>query len=173
MTKAMDWLRARVPGFGKLTQEERDAIVDFSLLWTLFEARLLDTNASPENICRMVDAWYQTGALKTDIYREELAYFRLRYFANGEFTDHFKHLHLRPPDRETPIREVLNGSNDTARDCVKACLIIVYRYRNNLFHGMKWDYELRDQLQNFTAATNIVLRALEHFHVLEGPRIEE
>lgn len=38
---SMQWLLARVPGFNNLSDEERSAIVDFSLLWSLFEARIL------------------------------------------------------------------------------------------------------------------------------------
>jgi hypothetical protein len=38
---SMQWLLAKAPGFGDLTGEERSAIVDFSLLWSLFEARIL------------------------------------------------------------------------------------------------------------------------------------
>ncbi|MET4218881.1 hypothetical protein ABIB00_004102 [Bradyrhizobium sp. LB14.3] len=33
--------------------------------------------------------------------------------------------------------------------------------RNNLFHGAKWAYGLRDQRENFTHANNVLMRLLE------------
>ena len=40
-------------------------------------------------------------------------------------------------------------------------LMIVWRFRNNLFHGAKWAYQLRDQRENFTQANSILMRMLE------------
>ena len=42
-------------------------------------------------------------------------------------------------------------------------LTIIYRYRNNLFHGVKWGYELADQLHNFTHANNALMKALDRY----------
>jgi hypothetical protein len=33
--------------------------------------------------------------------------------------------------------------------------------RNNLFHGAKWAYGLRDQRENFTHANTVLMRLLE------------
>jgi hypothetical protein len=37
---SMQWLLAKAPGFNDLSKEERSAIADFALLWSLFEARV-------------------------------------------------------------------------------------------------------------------------------------
>ena len=42
-----------------------------------------------------------------------------------------------------------------------ALLMIVWRLRNNLFHGAKWAYGLRDQRENFTHANSVLMRLLE------------
>ncbi len=42
-------------------------------------------------------------------------------------------------------------------------IIIVYRLRNNLFHGEKWSYYFKDQLGNFTHASTILMRTVELF----------
>ena len=39
--------------------------------------------------------------------------------------------------------------------------IVVYRIRNNLFHGMKWAYGMRGQLENFRHANAVLIKALE------------
>ena len=40
-------------------------------------------------------------------------------------------------------------------------LIVVYRLRNNLFHGLKWAYAIRGQHANFGNANTALARALE------------
>jgi hypothetical protein len=42
-----------------------------------------------------------------------------------------------------------------------AILIIVFRYRNNLFHGVKWHYRRHGQLANFIVANEILMKVLE------------
>ena len=46
-------------------------------------------------------------------------------------------------------------------EVVAVVLIIVYRYRKNLFHGVKWSYELRGQLENFMHANTILMQGIE------------
>ena len=54
---SMQWLLANAPGFNNLSEDERNAIVNFSLLWSLFEARILNNSGSSNRICNVVDAW--------------------------------------------------------------------------------------------------------------------
>ncbi len=42
------------------------------------------------------------------------------------------------------------------------CLIIVFRLRNNLFHGEKWSYHLRNQGDNFKYANNFLKSVMSH-----------
>ncbi|MBB3808731.1 hypothetical protein [Pseudochelatococcus contaminans] len=169
MTQITDWLRAKAHGFNHLSNEEVSAISDFSLLWALFESRLLNTEGSARSISDMVDDWQKDGTLDAPSFDPELGYFRQRYFANGAFTGHFDHLHLRKNDQEPLIRAVIDGSDNDPRDRVAAVLIIILRYRNNLFHGVKWQYKLAGQLGNFTAANTALMKVLDrHGALLEG-----
>jgi len=166
MTEVLDWLRARAHGFNHLSSEELNAISDFSLLWALFESRLLDTEGSARAICDVVNSWQRNGALDAASLDPELGYFRQRYFANGAFTDRFDHLHLRRNDHEALVRGVIDGSDNDPRNRVAAILIIVFRYRNNLFHGVKWQYKLAGQLANFTAAKAVLMKVLDQHGAL-------
>jgi hypothetical protein len=136
LTKALSWLETKAPGFNHLSTEERDAITDFSLLWGLFESRILNTRGSAQTICNAVEAWHTEGILEGNIFDQELDYFRHRYF-DGDFTHHFDGLHLRDADRKPMIRSVLDGSDLDYRHQIAIALIIVLRFRNNLFHGIK------------------------------------
>lgn len=169
MIKAVNWLRAKAPGFMRLTVEEQNAIGDFSLLWSLFENRILGSNGNARTICNAVRNWNQTGVLVATIFDEELAYFCDRYYASNTFTYHFDDLKLRDNDRREMVRAVLNGSDAAPQHRLATALIIVYRYRNNLFHGIKWQYELAGQLGNFNAANAVLMKALERYGGLALP----
>lgn len=157
----IDWLQTQVAGFGALSGEERAAIIDFSLLWSLFEARILDTHGSAQRICDAIQCWEDQRNLNAGEYDDEFAYFQNRYFSEGQFTDHFAHLNLRQNDCPDLVEGVLQGVRDSPVERVSAVFIIIWRYRNNLFHGPKWQYHLQGQEENFRNANSVLMKALE------------
>ena len=161
MRKSIAWLQARAPGFNHLSVEEIDAISDFSLLWSLFESRVLNAAGSARAICDAVDHWQNEGTLDAPMFEPELAYFRARYFEGGAVTHHFEHLHVPANALGEMVLAVIDGSNNDNRDRVAAVLIIIFRYRNNLFHGVKWQYKLAGQLENFTNANSALMKVLD------------
>jgi hypothetical protein len=158
---SMQWLLAKAPGFQALPESDRTAIFNFTFLWSLFEGQVMGKFARADLICAKVDEWRDAGTLEADQYAPELAYFRQRYFDNGAFTHHFPHLHLRPADQPAVVQSVLDGSNNDSRDQLLTVVMIVWRFRNNLFHGEKWAYQLQGQLANFTHANSVLMRLLE------------
>lgn len=155
------WLDRFAPGLQALSADERDAITHFSFLWTMFEARVLMTRASADAIINAAGRWAEDGHIAADAFRDELAYFRDRYVEDGDFTYHFDHLRLRRNDAPALVKKVLLGEDETPQQIAAAVLVIVYRYRNNLFHGVKWSYELQGQLDNFTHANAVLMQAIE------------
>ena len=143
------WLEARAPGFRDLPEPDRRAIFDFSFLWTLFEAQVMDNFASADRIRERIDEWTVGGTLEAELYDGELAYFRARYFAHGALTYRFSQLKLRAADHPKLVEAVVTGANNNPRDRMLALLMIVWRLRNNLFHGAKWAYGIADQHENF------------------------
>jgi hypothetical protein len=125
--------------------------------------------ARAEQIQQRIDAWTADGTLDADGYDAELAYFRNRYFDGNALTHHFPHLRLRPSDYPDLVRAVIEGANNNARDRMLGLLMIVWRLRNNLFHGAKWAYQLRDQRDDFTRANSVLARILERHGQLDAP----
>ncbi len=161
----IDWLRAKAPGFKDLSDDERAAIMHFSLLWSFFEAEALHTNASANNILELVHKWVSDGRLNITSFVPSLTYFRDRYFNHGTATEHFFGLNLRQNDSPELVGTVLKGENTNPADCVAVLLIVVFRLRNNLFHGVKWAYGIRGQLGNFTNANAALMAAMDtHGH---------
>lgn len=164
--KPIDWLCAKAPGFSDLSEDERAAIMHFSLLWSFFEAEALHTNASAKSILALVHEWASNGRLNKALFAPSLTYFCTRYFDQGSLTKHFGGLNLRRNDGPELVGAVLKGENKNDADNVAALLIVVFRLRNNLFHGVKWAYGIRGQLDNFTNANTALMAALEtHGHL--------
>lgn len=157
----IEWLAEKDPGFRELSEGERSAIMHFSLLWSFFEAKSLQTNASADKILSLVHRCKSTGCLNIAPFSPSLSYFCDRYFPNGVKTKYFDGLNLRQNDNPDLVRAVLIRDNTNPADCVAVLLIIVLRLRNNLFHGVKWAYGIRGQLTNFTHATAALMAALE------------
>ena len=155
-----EWLMREAPGFGGLSDQEKLAIMHFSLLWSLFEAKALNTRACSNKILNLVCGWDAQDRLDPVKFSKSLAHFKNRYFNGREPTPLFQGLNLSQTDRPY-VEAVLSGENTDDAHCVAALLIVIYRLRNNLFHGVKWDYGIRDQLDNFTHANDAIMAALE------------
>jgi hypothetical protein len=157
----IEWLCANAPGFSDLSEEERTAIMHFSVLWSFFEARLLKTNASAKSILTLVRDWTDRGQLDLTHFEESLDYFKDRYFKDDVATGYFAGLNIRKNDNPTLVNAVLKGENTNPSDCVAALLIVVFRLRNNLFHGAKWVDGIRGQRDNFIHASTALMVAIE------------
>lgn len=162
------WLNDNAPGFSDLQQQEQDAVMQFSLLWSLFEAQALESSASSNLILKKCQKWSQREVLELGTLQCFLDYFKERYIEQGKLNDHFKHLYLRRNDKPELVRNVLMGIETDLGNILAVLLIIVYRYRNNFFHGIKWAYNFRDQLGNFTNANRLLAMVIKLNSQVEG-----
>jgi hypothetical protein len=162
----IDWLSVKAPGFSDLSETEQAAIMHFSLLWSFFEAETLNTNASAKSITALVEKWETTGQFEMAQFETCITYFRNRYFEVNNYTSHFHGLNLRTNDNPQLVEAMLKGENTNPSDDVAALLIIVFRLRNNLFHGVKWANGIQGQLDNFTNANEVLMKALDTHHTL-------
>lgn len=158
---ALEWLAHQDDGLGHVPAEDQKEMMEFMMLWSYFEARFLDTNANPETIRNFASGLEQTGQIQIEHLRDSLDYFRNRYVEAGEFTHRYDGLHLRRNDNVEIVKSVLLGAENSPSAVLVCCLTIVLRFRNNLFHGMKWAYGLRDQRDNFKVANRILINTAE------------
>ena len=166
------WLEKNAYGYKCLSDNERQAITGFSLLWGLFEARMLDGEAQArgesvnaqkivekcKNLCEPI------GRVRECHFSDSLAYFRKRYTKDGETNSHFERLHFRQNDLRNLVENVLLYRESTTADKLAACLIIIFRYRNNYFHGIKWATEFRDQQKNFEESNKLLAFVLDQLN---------
>ena len=159
------WLANNAPGYDELSEEEKSEIMQFSLLWSLFEAQVLNTSASPRSIQTKIKSWEKAGLINLSEFENYRKYFSQRYIENGNTNYRFPHLHFRRNDKPDLVERVLKYETNGVSEVVVALLIIIYRYRNNFFHGIKWAYEFKEQLDNFRISNELLIQLLEiHNH---------
>lgn len=154
------WLEQNAPGYQELSIEERDAITTFSLLWSLFEAQVLDESASAKEIIEKCRSWEDRGIIIPEFFSDAFSYFKNRYTYQDQLTDQFYNLHLRKNDHPDLVKAMLLQHESTLSEKLAAALIIILRYRNNYFHGIKWAYQFRDQLKNFQISNELLAKVI-------------
>lgn len=149
----INWINER---FGiQLNAVALESIKDFALIWNIFERFVCNNNFA---IASVQQSTAQKQLLIAD-FQPQLNYFKDRYTENGQTNSRFDNLHFRANDRRDFVRQVLLSNNNSVPDIVLAMTIIVYRFRNNLFHGIKDIQVIHEQRANFEHA-NSFLKAL-------------
>lgn len=154
----LEWLCERDDGLGHLTGEERESSINFALLWMYFEARLVHTEANADSLKDLVDRLEKAAPLDNQRVSDCYDYFRDRYW-NGDRPSHYV-AGLRMTGKLASTLLPLLENPPNARGKLIACLLIILRYRNNLFHGNKWLYGLEGQQQNFDHAMQLLLEVI-------------
>lgn len=154
------WLEEKRPAFAELGAPEKAALVNFSLMWPFFEGVALRTEASFDTITDLARSLAAAGRIDEARIAPAMDYFANRYTERGAFTHHHPHLRLGKRDGAL-VNAVLLGKASAPWERLAGALLIAYRYRNNLFHGPKWEYDLQGQGVNFEVATDLLAAVIE------------
>lgn len=148
---ASTWLNANIADAAYLDENALVALRNFTLMWNLFEGLLCNTKATVSTFDRLVKELpsnsHQISSLNT-----AFAYYRQRYTHNGCTNARFDQLHFRSNDKKEIVAATLLSENPTMQELGFALLVIIYRLRNNLFHGLKSFDQLNDQAENLNRA---------------------
>ncbi len=152
-----EWINAR---FGIALDENSLAeIKDFSLIWNVFEDRVCSNNFNIAEVQKRI----RERTFNADVFTAHLQYFQDRYINEGNTTERFEFLYFRPNDRKELVTRVLLGDLTSINDILLAIVIIIYRFRNNLFHGLK-DISIIDQQRtNFETANSFLMTFLDQY----------
>jgi hypothetical protein len=99
-------------------------------------SRVLQENACARAIIRAVNS-LKPGTLSLEPFRPAIEHFTSRYFDGSVLTQSFHDLQLRSNDNRELVENVLRGKSSDDAEILSATLIIIYRLRNNFFHGAK------------------------------------
>jgi len=157
----IEWINGYLQHNGLIDREQVQCITSFSLLWNLFEGHYCNQRASIRAFEAMVTSIAEKGILSLSYFDEHINYFKLRYISGEQLNTLFQGLCFRPNDRKDLVENVLLGKNNDIKDIVLSLIIIVYRLRNNLFHGIKSLHEINGQVDNFKNANGILMKVIE------------
>ncbi len=155
------WLEEQVAEFGNLKDEEKSEIIDFCMLWSFFEGRYLNENGNVNSIREFATKFEKNGGFTKLKLDECVKYFVDRYVADGEFTHSHESLYLEKSGNPPEVNQMLKEVSSTTSEKLIGCLVIIYRFRNNLFHGVKWQYNFLGQLDNFTHANKLLMKLMQ------------
>ncbi|MFA9372387.1 MAG: hypothetical protein ACERIH_11820 [Labilibaculum antarcticum] len=134
-------------------------IKDFSLIWNVFEDNVCENNFSIQNLQTNI----ANRNIDVNLFTTHLNYFRNRYAENGALNNRFQFLNFRRNDRQQLVEDVLLGIDTNPNNIILAIAIIVYRFRNNLFHGLKEMRHIDQQNENFETANSFLTTLIDNF----------
>ncbi len=162
------WLTQHQTGYSDLTPDDRDAIREFALLWTVFEVQTLFGDGRISAIIAYVDEFAQAAEdesrkLLTAPFIPHIAYFRAQFIdpENGETNAIFNRLNFQDPEHKQLVSQALVRLSEETPELVKALLIIVHRLRDNLFKGLRWHHCKNRQRDDLYHASKVLMKAVD------------
>lgn len=159
---AAKWIAQHTYDGVEISKEAKAIISSFALMWNLFEIALCDKFANVDKLVRLVER-LEPATVDTDVQeaiRECVHYWRTRYFGGGQVGVSLDGLHFRDRDRRDVVETVLQQQESSLEQELLACLLIIHRLRNNLFHGLKEFSRLNLQVENLDYACRGLAAAL-------------
>lgn len=134
---------------------------NFVFLWNIFETFGCQKNANMISLKNVVEEINNREAISLDQFKNYVDYFSNRYYnPNGDKTYTIEGLLFKQSHNDQTAKnevvEVLTRQQVEPKEILKALLMILYRFRNNLFHGEKQIVNLDTQIDNFNCANNIL-----------------
>lgn len=160
---ATKWLAEHTHGGTELSPEAREAVASFTTMWNFFESTLCENRATVAALTRISER-FEADRVAPDTNQaleDCLAFWQFRYRTHEGFGRRFEGLYFRPNDKRAHVEAVLNGDADSPQDRLLALTIIIFRLRNNLFHGLKSLEMLNDQVENLVTACRCLAAVME------------
>ena len=158
---AQAWARVSLREAPQLRPATLDVISGFTFLWNLFEGVTCNGRVTVTLLGEVAKRMANSAELETDSIEHCLSFYRFRYLNGDQMQERFHGLNFRKNDRRELVEAILKGTEAGLSDKLHALLIITYRIRNNMFHGLKSVHVWDDQAQNISEATRILSIAIE------------
>ena len=161
----LEWINQFFDNAIDLQNEGIERLRNFVLLWNMFETFACNKNANIRSIRIGVENINATVTISNEMLTPFVDYFADRYFNdNGTSKEIFEGLKFRNGDdiqAKEDVRLILTGQIVESKEVLKGLLFILFRFRNNLFHGEKQVVLLDTQISNFTYANRLLANVLD------------
>jgi hypothetical protein len=160
----LQWINEFFDNAIDLQQNEGlERIKNFALFWNMFEKYACGNFANVKKIEDFVVKLNERTAISNETVNPYLEYFIDRYTrVNNEVNIEGLQFRNKPADARSKgkVLKVLSREVITPREILEALLLILLRFRNNLFHGNKEIVRLNNQVTNFTIANKLLAEVL-------------
>ena len=140
-----------------------DNIKNFLFFWSVFEYKVCGTEFMISKMFKLIVESNSLPSNKLAEYRTILDYFKNRYITDGSINNKFHQLELKRVKYNSFLRKTLMSEENNEKDILKALTLIIYRLRNNLFHGVKKTELLKSQIENFQVTNYLLSKLIEDF----------
>lgn len=160
---AAAWIAKNTDRGTYLTDAAQQAVANFTTMWNLFESIHCNNRASVRTFEAALKHYHpdQVAEATVEMFRTCLLFWQKRYYTPDGFSPLFNRLNFRQNDRKDVVEKVLANNVHDSQAEMLAVMIIIYRLRNNLFHGLKFIDMLNDQVENLTNASRCLAAIME------------
>lgn len=168
----LEWINQFFNNAIDLNQNEGlERIKNFALFWNMFENFACENFANVAKIESFIEQLSGRTAISNEFVSPYLEYFIDRYTQNGTLNIEGLSFRNRKDDisAKAKVNAVLSRKVETPKEILEALLLILLRFRNNLFHGNKQIVNLDTQVTNFTLANKLlsdVLTLMKQNHLI-------
>jgi hypothetical protein len=162
------WLNQYQGGYADFDEEDRVAIREFALLWSIFEAQALLGDGRVEAIIEFVDDFAKAAQadrrrLLTAPFIPHLTYFRDQFLTpnHASTNELFEALSFQERPHQKMVSSALLRLRDDTPELVKALLLIVDRLRDSVFRGLKWHHGEKKQRDDLYHASKVLMKAVD------------
>jgi len=138
-------------------------ILNFSLIWSVFECECAEKDAKAVDIDKYIENYTKKtclGKIEKDI-EPIWKYYKNRYVNDGKATDAFNNFIFTNKNQKLEVKTILVDEAPDIDQKLRACLLIVFRLRNNLYHGEKSPKDIIEQNCNFKNANKLLMYMIE------------
>jgi len=154
MFNEIDWLK-QYKMYGEFDLKRIESILLFSYIWNLFEREICEKNALIKNVSQYIELLNNIDS-KTDDMDRLWKHFQSRYVSGGIATEKFNDFVFNDDCIKSIALTTLTNDNPSLKDKIETILRIVFRLRNNLFHGEKDVSKLYEQNELFSKANEFL-----------------
>ncbi len=140
--------------------QSRRFLFEFAVIWNIFEKKKVRNHASIFDVSDFVERLPSIDNININ---EIFEYFKNRYTNNPNYANLFEALRWRDKekDKKDETHRILLDKDSIDKDKIKAVLYIIFRLRNNLFHGEKSILTIDQQRETFNLVNSFLLDVIE------------
>lgn len=140
--------------------QSRRFLFEFAVIWNIFEKKKMRNHASIFDVSDFVERLPSIDNININ---EIFEYFKNHYTNNPNYANLFEALRWRDKekDKKDETHRILLDKDSIDKDKIKAVLYIIFRLRNNLFHGEKSILTIDQQRETFNLVNSFLLDVIE------------